>query len=406
VGSFSRNARLYLLATVLQGLSFSIWGVIFNLYLKLFEVGFEPDFIGFVFTASAIATGLIALPAGLLCERVGPKKAIILSQTSNFFNLVLIFALEPSVLLLTSLIVGLIGTIGWVASAPFMTENSRQEERTYLFSINWAIMIIMGVIGSLAAGVMPDVFNAALGLPTGSLTGSAIGYRITLAISTALALFSTVPLLLIREDRSAKRQELGALLSLKNITNRSTIIKFMIPTGLIGFGAGFIVPLFNLFFQLKFFAAPEDVGVISALGNITLAIGTLVAPTLANKIGKVKAVVACQYLSMPFIMLVTLAPNLALAATAYLMRGALMNMAGPVSTTLEMELVSEKERATTSGLMIAADNIPRAVTASISGVMMTGSDFYTPFLFTTVTYFCASSLFFMFFRKAEGPRKK
>jgi predicted MFS family arabinose efflux permease len=71
-----------------------------------------------------------------------------------------------------------------------------------------------------------------------------------------------------------------------------------------------------------------------------------------------------------------------------------------------MEMVADSERATTSGLMVMADNIPRAVTASLSGTMMTGSDFYTPFLFTTVTYFCASSLYFVFFRKAESGRNK
>jgi len=95
---------------------------------------------------------------------------------------------------------------------------------------------------------------------------------------------------------------------------------------------------------------------------------------------------------------------LALAASAYLARGALMNMAGPVSTAFQMEMVTETERATTSGLMVMSDNIPRSVTASISGKMMTGSDFYTPFLFTTATYFVASSLYFMFFRKVEGRR--
>jgi hypothetical protein len=52
--------------------------------------------------------------------------------------------------------------------------------------------------------------------------------------------------------------------------------------------------------------------------------------------------------------------------------------------------------------MVMADNIPRGITVSISGIMMTGSDFFTPFLFTTVTYFIASSLYFMFFRKAEA----
>lgn len=397
----SRNARLYLVATTLMGLSFGIWGVIFNLYLNLNEVGFEPDFIGNMFAVSAIATGLVALPAGLLCERLGPKRALLIGVTSNLVSLVQIVALKPSILLFASLASGLIGTIGWVASAPFMMENSQQEERTYLFSVDWTLMVIMGVIGSYAGGIMPDLFNAFLALPTGAETGSPVGYRITLLISIVLALVAVTPLLFIKEDRTVQRQRVRILLSLQNIQSPRTIIKFMIPTALIGFGAGFIIPLFNIFFKLKFAATPEQVGSISALSSVALGIGTLVAPLLSNKMGKVKSVVACQLLSMPFIMFITISPTLPLAATAYIARGALMNMAGPVNTTLQMEMVTETERATTHGFMIMADNIPRAVTASISGEMMTGNDFYTPFLFTTITYLVASSLYFIFFRKAE-----
>jgi len=406
VRSFSRNARLYLLATTVQGLNFGIWGVIFYLYLNLNEVGFQPDFIANMFTAGAIATGFVALPAGLLCERLGTKTAMLVSFASYLFSLVQIATLQPSQLLLASLVSGLISTIGWVASAPFMTENSQPEERTHLFSISWTIMIVMGIIGSYAGGVMPDFFNSALGLPTGAKTGSAAGYRITLMISVVLGLAAIFPILLIREDKNAPRQKMGRLLSLKNIQNPATIVKFMIPTGLIGFGAGFIVPLFNIFFNLKFAATTEQVGTIFALGNVTLGIGTLAAPPLAQRIGKVRAVVVCQYISMPFIMLMTLSPNLALAATSYLVRGALMNMAGPITTTFEMEMVSETERATTSGLMVMADNVPRAITASVSGRMMTRNDFFTPFLFTTVTYFIASSLFVTFFLKTEAHRNK
>jgi MFS family permease len=405
VGSFSRNARLYLLASTLQGLGGGIWGVIFYLYLNLDEIGFQPDFISNMFTVGALATGLIALPAGLLCERIGTKKAMLVSQAANFLSFIQISALQPSLLLLTSLSVGLIGTIGGVAGAPFMMRNSREEERTYLFSLNWTIGTITGVVGSFAGGFMPDIFNSALGLPTGVQLGSALGYRITLALALVLILIGSIPFLLIKEDKTT-RQTMSALLSLKNIQHPFTIVKFMIPTAMIGFGAGFIVPLFSLFFKLKLGATSGQIGTIFALGSITLAVGTFLAPTVANKLGKVKAVASCQYLSMPFIMGMTLAPNLPSAAFAYLTRGALMNMAGPINTTFQMEMVSETERATTSGFMIMADNVPRAITASVSGALMTGNDFYTPFVFTTLTYFCASSLFYIFFRKAEkSPRK-
>jgi MFS family permease len=400
ITKLSPNAKLYMVATALQGLSSGIWAVIFNLYLNLKAVGFQPDFIGLMFTVSAIATGLVALPAGLLCERLGPKKALLIGFMANFVNLAQIVILQPSILLVASLSSGLIGTVAWVAAAPFMMENSTQEERTYFFSVDWAIMIIMGVIGNYVGGLMPNLLNTFLGLPTGA-NGSPIGYRISLGISMALALTMVIPVLLIKEDRMLQRQKISDLISFRNIRSHRTILKFMIPTAMIGFGAGFIVPLFNLFFSLKFSASLEQIGLISSLSSITLCIGTLAAPALSKRLGRVKSIAVCEFLSMPFIMLMTLAPNLALASSAFITRNALMNMAGPISSTLQMELVTETERATTNGLMVMADGVPRALTAWVSGRMMTESDFYTPFLITTLTYFIASSLYFMFFRKAE-----
>jgi len=165
ITKLSPNAKLYMVATALQGLSSGIWAVIFNLYLNLKAVGFQPDFIGLMFTVSAIATGLVALPAGLLCERLGPKKALLIGFMANFVNLAQIVILQPSILLVASLSSGLIGTVAWVAAAPFMMENSTQEERTYFFSVDWAIMIIMGVIGNYVGGLMPNLLNTFLGLP-------------------------------------------------------------------------------------------------------------------------------------------------------------------------------------------------------------------------------------------------
>jgi len=144
------------------------------------------------------------------------------------------------------------------------------------------------------------------------------------------------------------------------------------------------------------------VGTIFALGNVTVGIASLAGPLLSERLGKLRAIVATQFLSMPFIMLVTMSPNLALSAGAYLARGTLMQMGIPLETAFQMEMVTESERATTSGVMMMADNIPRAVSSSISGGMMSGNDFYTPFLITTLTYFASSSLFYILFRKAKA----
>lgn len=375
--------------------------MIFNLYLR--QVSFQSDFIGIMSTASIIATGCIALPAGLLCARIGPRKTILIGFMANIVNIVLIWILDPKTLLIASSTSGLIGTLSSVASAPFMAENSSPEERTHLFSFVWAMMIIMGVVGSYVGGVMPALFNNMMGLSAGS-GGSAPGYRAALAISIGLSLTAAFPIMLVRERVAFQKQRVVDLLALRNVKNRKTIVKFMIPTAMIGFGAGFIVPLFNVFFVSKFLATTEQVGIMSSLSSITLGVGILVAPALSRRLTKAKSVALCEYLSMPFIMLTTLSPSLTWAATAYIMRNALMNMAGPIGTTLQMEMVTPVERSTTNGLMVMADNIPRGITVSISGAMMTKSDFFTPFLFTTVTYFIASSVYFLFFRDVEAKK--
>lgn len=402
IKSFSLNARLFLVANALQGLGLGIWGVIFYLYLNLGEVGFAPDFIGNMFSVSAIATGLIALPAGLLCEHIGTKRTILISLAANLFNVIQIVVLEPSILLLASLVSGLIATLGWVASAPFMMEDTKLQERTFLFSMNFAIWMITGVVGSLLGGITPDMFNNALGLAVGVVAGSAVGYRITLALASLISAAAVVPILLIKANHSVAQQEVGALLSLRNVKSWSTIIKFIIPVAIIGLGAGFIIPLFNVFFKLRYSATSEMVGTIFALGNVTVGIASLATPMLSERMGKLRAIVACQFLSMPFIMLVTISQNLALSTGAYLARGTLMQMAIPLENAFQMEMVTENERATTSGLMTMADNVPRAVSSSISGAMMTVNDFYTPFLITTMTYFMSSSLLYVFFRKTNA----
>ena len=400
VGMLGRNARLYLLAASFQGLSSGIWGVIFYLYLNLKSIGFGTNFIGNLFTVGEVAVGLIALPAGLFCELIGPKKALLIGLASNFASLVQIIFLQPSLLLFASFASGLMGTLYSIAGAPFMLENSDRKERAYLFSFNLTLTVIMGVVGSYLGGVMPDLFNASLGLPTGIQIGSPVGYRLTLTVSILLALSAAVPLFLVKEKK-IERQKMHTLLGLKNVKSPQTIIKFMVPTGLIGFGAGFIVPLINLFFKVKFLASTQQIGIISALGSVTLGVGALVAPFLAARLGKVRSVVACELLSLPFIMLIPLSPNLTYGATAYILRTALMNMSGPIGTMLQMELVSDTERATTSGLMTMADGLPRAAAASASGQMLMEGNFVTPFLITTIIYPLAASLYYLLFRNVE-----
>jgi MFS family permease len=286
----NRNAKLFLVATVFQGLGSGIWTVLFYLYLKLPGIDFRDDFIGTMFAAGTVAMGLVALPAGLLCERVGPKRAILIGTLANLVNLAQITVLQPIGLLIASLISGLIGTVSLIATAPLLMENSSPEDRTYLFSFQSMLSIIMAVVGSLLGGFMPVLFNGMLGLKAGS-NSSVVGYRVSLAVSIALSLAVTFPVLLIERSAGSGTHRMIDLLNLRNIKSSKTIIKFMIPTVIGGFGAGFVIPLITPFFLDRYSANSLEIGVISSLGNVTLGIATLVAPELSKRLSKVKSVV-------------------------------------------------------------------------------------------------------------------
>src|ERR1035437_8021817 len=74
---FERDARVFLLATLVYGVTLSLWWVDFNLYLA--SLHFDNAFIGLVATAGSAAGALAAFPASLLSDRVGRRLVLILA---------------------------------------------------------------------------------------------------------------------------------------------------------------------------------------------------------------------------------------------------------------------------------------------------------------------------------------
>jgi len=399
---FSRNARLFLSATVLNGFATGIWAVLFNLYLL--DLGFREDFIGYMLLLGGLAAGLAAFPAGIICGKIGRKKTLLTGvAVGSIFNAILVFTSNPILLLTVNLFQGfggLAGILFWVAQAPFMMENSEPEERTHLFSINLATWFLSNMAGSFAGGFLPRVFGDLLGVETENV----MVYRAALTVSVVLLFLAVLPYYVIKEKPYQKNNATTSRFSLKAIQSRAIIGKLVLTSGLIGLGAGLILPFFNVFFKNKLQATPEQIGIIFALGNVMTAVGIVLAPVVSGRLGKVRAVAFTQLSSIPFIFGIAFSPNLGFAAISYLARGALMVMGAPIYQNLAMEVVQTEEIALTSGFTTMADSIPRAVGSSIAGQMMTEGSYVLPYMITSAFYFFGSSLFLTFFRKTEKTR--
>ena len=113
-------------------------------------------------------------------------------------------------------------------------------------------------------------------------------------------------------------------------------LRLAVIGGLIGLGAGLFLPYLNVYFVQELGASPAVYGWISGASTLTRLGATLLAPAVAGRLGTVGAIAGTQLASVPFLLLLGFAPQLGLAALAFLIRGALMNMALPLQTSFTM----------------------------------------------------------------------
>ena len=153
----------------------------------------------------------------------------------------------------------------------------------------------------------------------------------------------------------------------------------------------------NVFFKTTYGVSDAALGGLFAAQSILMGFAMLAAPLLAERLGRVRAVVSVQLASVPFLGLLGYAPLLSLSALGFMCRAALMNMANPLYTAFAMDRVSERQRGTASALMQMSWQGTRAVSALGSGYLQEVSGFAALFPITITCYFVASMLIYAFF---------
>ena len=395
IRDFSPNARLYLQANFLIGLSYAVAGVIFNLYLK--EAGFQEGFIGGMLSLSGLAFGLFAIPAALYSDKAGRKRSMLLaSLLGSFFLLVRALTVNKGILAASSFMGGLAVTVYNITAAPFMMENSRPGERTYLFSLSFAVTLLAGVLGNLAGGEIPEILNLLI-----KSLDRLWCYRITLVIGSAMAFASLYPLSRMTEVPAGGKNEAGPIWG-GNKKDWELIAKFSWCSLWVGLGAGLVIPFFNLYFAQRFHSTSGQIGFYFSGAQIATALAVMAGPQLAKRLGKVKTVVLMELLSLPFLVTLGAVDSfLSLAVLAFWMRASLMQMSSPISNAFTMEALPPGMRATANSVTAMAWNLAWALSTAFSGWMMQRYGYSVPYYLTAFCYAFSAVCYYLFFVKVE-----
>jgi len=230
-------------------------------------------------------------------------------------------------------------------------------------------------------------------------------YRYTLFLSLAIIALSAIPILYMREVQS-KARPIKRLAVLGETVRSTKVQKLIVINGLVGIGAGMIVPFFNVYFHNMLYATTGQIGLIYSIGEMVMIVGLMIIPLAVERYGKIKTIAFTELASIPFLILLAFMTNIYVAAFAYIMRMTLMNMGNPAINSFNMELMRDEQRATVSSLTSMSWYLCMALSAYMSGIMMAGSNYVLPFMVTCVTYICSASLYYIFFYRVEKEAAK
>ena len=180
------------------------------------------------------------------------------------------------------------------------------------------------------------------------------------------------------------------------------MLRLTVPHFIIGTGAGLVIPFLNLYFLNRFHQESDAIGRIFSLGQLFTAVGFLIGPALAKKVGLIKTAVITQLLSIPFFLILAFSHNLALSVFAFMMRGSLMNMAWPMYNNFAMEMVSEEQQAGTNSVMSLAWNASWMVSANVGGIIIQHYGFTIVMLVTVALYVTSTAFAWALFRHKVG----
>lgn len=394
IKSFSANARLFLLASFAGALYHSVFSVLGNLYIL--RAGLTETFLGTMISAASFASVFFALPAGLLSDRIGRRKALVLAACiAAAMQLVIILFPSAIVILVATFLGGAASAMMMVSGSPFLAENSTREERAHLFSISSASYTVSGIGGSFLGGALPLLWARTLH----STPASLVVYRATLLTAFFILVSAVIPYFLIKE-KPVVRTSVSPRFSFR-LARPRLIGCFVIPELFMGLGAGLVIPFLNVYFSNHLGANATQIGLIFSVMSLITTIGVLGAPFLGRKYGKVGATVLTRLLSVPLLIVIAMASNLWFAASAAWLRSALMNMSNPLVGSFTMEVLEPSERATVSSILGMTWNLGWGISARLAGHIMKTYSYSLPYYFTAVLYTLSAITFYYFFAHRE-----
>jgi MFS family permease len=401
------DLRLLFTARLLRMFGYGMLGLTLVLYLS--ALGFGAVEIGLLLTLTLLGDVVLSLWLTAHADRWGRRKALVVGAALMALGGLGMAVSSHFVVLILAATIGVISPTGG-EMGPFqaieqacLAQAVSDRERTRVFAWYNLVGYLATALGALGAG-----WFAARMLAQGWTSVAA--YRVILfayaGLGVSLAVLSAR--LTTRIEAPADRATISgpSLLGLRE--SRGIVLRLSALFALDSFGGGFILQSFLAWwFQQRFAASEETLGLLFFGTNLLSGLSGLVAVPIARRFGLIATMVWTHLPSNLLLMLVPLMPSLPLAITVLLARHLLSQMDVPTRGSYVNAIVPAGERAAANGVTNTAKQLGTALGPIIAGSLF-GSAAVTvlPFFVCGVLKSSYDLMLWRSFRRLKPPEER
>lgn len=370
------------------------YNVLFGIYMK--NLGFNEAFVGRILSLQTLGVALGAVPIAIFAQHFNKKWTLIVGLltmiTSSFLilNLKTIFLVEA-----IAVIFGVGNATVMILQAPLVFNYTKENHRITAFSMAFVLQNLAMVLGSYVLGHLSQNLTTWIG-PIKANWFVLNGTTLFACVSLLIAL--RIEEEILPSKKVSIQESFSSVFKGYKILLRGSPFKYLIQVALVGLGAGMIVPFFGMYLKFSLDISDGKVGTIMAISQMGTVIGGLVVPPLAKRLGRVRTVIACQLLSIPFLFSISFPQGIVIITISFFFRSSLMNMASPIIQSLAMEIVEDEQRTYMSGMVSLVNNLFRAIGIFMGGIVMYRFSYNTPYYFTIGCYLVGTYVLYKVFK--------
>lgn len=356
------------LYTFLVGLARSAYTLLYNLLVR--SLGYDNVTVGeanFYYSWGLAVGGLLF---SSLSDRIGRKRTILVSvPVFALLGLARTFVTERSQILLISALFGFFDT-SIVLPTISVIERSGEKQRLRNSNVNFAIVMLTGVLGYFGAGLLSET----------------LGLRPALVLASGVAFSSALPVLFVREkvEKTKKRAEGLSL----NATQLVMLVYYLVSGALVSFAAGVFVNFGNVIFYDLYRFSATLISLVLAFSQLSTAVSSLFSHKLTERFGYKSALFGLYLLVTVLIYSMPLMLNSStLFTAAYVLRFVLLNLTVPMYTVFCLEQLPRGYMATFSGMSYFLSSVMRALASQRFSALSKGGSTDYPTLFATTGHF-------------------